>query len=297
MSPTSLFLYRALSRFPWPRSFIGKIFLSCFIGTHVPLVGYLVYLLLAEQAVSRGEWLGAGVVLGATLVGTAFSLTMLYLLLAPVRVATASLQRYMHHRNLPSLPVRYDDEVGQLMATVQETLEQIDSRVEHLAQEASTDPLTGVGNRRWLERAAERRMAASVLLERPVALMMIDLDHFKVTNDRFGHVAGDAVLRQLAQTVGAEIRPLDLFARVGGEEFCLVLFDATPKAAASIAERLRLLVADIRLAQWPELAVTASFGVTRIDLSEHNIRAAMQRADQALYQAKRAGRNRIVGDE
>jgi diguanylate cyclase (GGDEF)-like protein len=295
MSPSSLFLYRTLSRFPWPRSFIGKIFLSCFIGTHVPLVGYLVFLLTAERDVTRGEWIGAGVVLVATLLGTAFALTMLYLLLAPVRIATVSLRRYMHHRNLPSLPVRYSDEVGQLMATVQEALEQIDSRVSHLAQEASTDPLTGVGNRRWLERAAERRMAASVLLERPVALVLIDIDHFKATNDRFGHVAGDAVLRQLAETVVAEIRPLDLFARVGGEEFCLVLFDATPKLAATIAERLRLMIAEMRLADWPELAVTASLGVTSVDLSEHNIQDAMQRADQALYNAKRSGRNRIVG--
>jgi diguanylate cyclase (GGDEF)-like protein len=170
----------------------------------------------------------------------------------------------------------------------------VHTRLERLTQEASTDPLTGAGNRRWLDYAAERRLAAALLVERPVAVIMMDLDHFKALNDAFGHSAGDAVLRGVAEAVLHDLRPLDVFARIGGEEFCLLLFDAGLEAAHHVAERLRGLIAAMRWPDWPDMQVTASLGVAEVSPGEVMLEPAMTRADAALYTAKEAGRDRVM---
>jgi len=162
----------------------------------------------------------------------------------------------------------------------------------HAHQGEVTDPLTGLANRRGLERSGVSRWEQQARAHRPLALLVIDVDHFKRINDTQGHAAGDAVLRRLAEVVSADLRSGDLAVRMGGEEF-LVLCDTTPLNAAIVAERLRATIER-------ELApVTVSIGV-HVALPEERqdplaaIWSAVDVADRALYSAKSGGRNRVA---
>ena len=163
---------------------------------------------------------------------------------------------------------------------------------ESLRQSAMFDPLTGALNRRGLnaELAAARRKPAAA---RGLAVIALDLDHFKSVNDRYGHDAGDLVLQRFSDTVRACIRVDDLFARLGGEEFVVVLPDAPLAEATRIAERIRQQVMALEFGDdAPGAGVTCSLGIGHADLSP-DVPALMRIADEALYEAKRQGRNRI----
>lgn len=169
-----------------------------------------------------------------------------------------------------------------------------------LRDAADTDPLTGALNRRGFETVADRRIAAA---EEPESLhlLALDIDHFKAVNDTHGHAVGDVALRAVADRVGMHLRDGDLLARVGGEEFA-VLLHGGPKAASTVAERIRAGVAaapvDCLDAGGPPggLTLTVSLGVATFIPGE-NLTAALRRADTALYAAKRGGRNRVVRAE
>ena len=155
-----------------------------------------------------------------------------------------------------------------------------------------TDPLTGLSNRRGLERAGEPQWREHARGGQPLAVLAIDVDHFKKINDSAGHAAGDEVLRRLAEVVSANLRAGDVAVRMGGEEF-LVLCEAVPEHAAVVAERLR------RTIEHDLAPVTVSIGVHVAHPSEHEdplaaLWSAVDVADQALYSAKSGGRNQVV---
>lgn len=167
------------------------------------------------------------------------------------------------------------------------------ARIELEAQ-ARTDPLTGIANRRafmdWVQVELARHDRSGTTL----SVLMLDIDHFKAINDRYGHSAGDLLLTEFAQRIAIGLRAYDQFARMGGEEFVIVLPDCTMEEAATIAERLRESVAARPFAAKEEqVPMTMSVGVTRLLDGETSIDGALRRADTALYQAKDAGRNRI----
>ncbi|MEZ5945726.1 MAG: GGDEF domain-containing protein [Hyphomonas sp.] len=160
---------------------------------------------------------------------------------------------------------------------------------------ASTDPLTGVLNRRFFRFAVEEEIARQGRTRAVAALALIDLDRFKTINDRYGHQAGDEVLKRVALAVHAEIRtPFDKFGRWGGEEFALMLSDVTEATAQIVLERVRS-----RLERTPvkvgnhEIPVTASFGFALMDANAV-FDDVMASADEALYRSKAAGRNCIT---
>jgi diguanylate cyclase (GGDEF)-like protein/PAS domain S-box-containing protein len=163
---------------------------------------------------------------------------------------------------------------------------------------AFQDSLTGIDNRRHFISLCKReiyRMRRSG--GRPAAAVMIDLDNFKTINDTYGHACGDQVLINFAQTIQSHLRTLDIFGRVGGEEFALFLVDVTLDEAQEILERLRASVEDIQIqVDGKDLKITASFGMVSSDqmrLEELEIEKLLTLADQALYRAKESGRNRV----
>jgi diguanylate cyclase (GGDEF)-like protein len=161
-----------------------------------------------------------------------------------------------------------------------------------------TDPLTGLANRRRLTDVLEAEWWRGLRSTEPIGLAMVDIDNFKKYNDYYGHQGGDECLRLVAQALQGSIRSTDLVARYGGEEFCIVMPGADPDGALRVAQRACQAVADLRA---PHAAVdsgivTISVGVTSAvpttgDLPDHLIKAA----DEVLYEAKRAGRNRVAG--
>jgi diguanylate cyclase (GGDEF)-like protein len=155
------------------------------------------------------------------------------------------------------------------------------------------DDLTGVANRRAFFEAAELELTRNRRSPRPTALILFDADHFKAINDRHGHPAGDCVLRQLGAALSATFRQVDVVARVGGEEFAVLLPSSTVDGAAVVAERLRELVASQPvLCEGETISYTVSAGIAAIGAGESiDLDTLIKRADQALYAAKANGRN------
>jgi diguanylate cyclase (GGDEF)-like protein len=181
-------------------------------------------------------------------------------------------------------------ERGRYMDRLQDYRLRLEEALAQLAEQNLTDPLTGARNRL----ALTERLEAEILRHRrygtPLALAMIDVDRFKEYNDRFGHVAGDEVLREIVQLLLRSARTTDVIARFGGEEFAVVLPETTAEGAAAVAERLREAVAG---APWPLTPVTISVGVAGVEEGHREAEFLVAAADRALYAAKEAGRNRV----
>lgn len=157
---------------------------------------------------------------------------------------------------------------------------------------ATLDHLTGCANRRHFYALAEAELSRSRRYSRDMGLVIMDVDHFKSVNDRFGHAAGDAVLQTVADTIREGLRELDVLGRIGGEEFALLLPETTRTEALTIAERMRRRIDELRIEHdGNELTLTASFGVTAREPGDVRLDSMMRRADHALYRAKAAGRN------
>ncbi len=161
---------------------------------------------------------------------------------------------------------------------------------------ASTDELTGVLSRRaWLE-AAEARINDARQYQWPLALAMIDIDHFKPVNDTYGHAAGDNVIKTVAQAYDRNSRKFDVFGRLGGEEFGLLLPETTPEEAFSIAERHRKAIEALVTEAAEDIRVTVSTGIAALCPHTDTLETLIANADNALYFAKNAGRNRVCVD-
>jgi diguanylate cyclase (GGDEF)-like protein len=158
---------------------------------------------------------------------------------------------------------------------------------------AMMDPMTGAASRLGIEDQAVRALAVAAQSSHPLSVLMLDIDHFKSINDRYGHTAGDRVLTAAAAAWQQELRTGDALGRIGGEEF-LVLCPATPlDAALQIGERLREATAALRVAGIdPALRVSVSIGVAQAQLAETRERL-FERVDAALYRAKQRGRDRV----
>jgi diguanylate cyclase (GGDEF)-like protein len=158
------------------------------------------------------------------------------------------------------------------------------------------DGLTQAFNKRYLLEFLEREMARHSRYGGELSLMMLDVDHFKRVNDTFGHIAGDHVLREIGSLVRARVRREECFARYGGEEFALVMPGAPPEKVRSFAERIRAEVeAHVITFENRTLKVTISAGIARIAPDDADPAAFIQAADARLYEAKREGRNRVIG--
>jgi len=171
-----------------------------------------------------------------------------------------------------------------------------------LMRSGFTDVLTGWYNRRYLQVRLKEELARARRHGTPLTCLMLDIDFFKKVNDRFGHGAGDDVLREIAQQIEAQIRATDVAARYGGEEFVILLPDTEADAGRQLAERIRTAIADARFTVDDEvpIAVTVSIGVAscRLNREDEDLKTAgeslVARADVALYRAKSGGRNRVA---
>ena len=177
---------------------------------------------------------------------------------------------------------------------------------EHLRQSltqtiemAVTDGLTGLHNRRYLDSHLKTLFERAMNRRRPLSLMITDIDRFKAINDTYGHDAGDEILREFAARLRKNVRGIDLACRYGGEEFVVVMPDTEPALANIVAERVREQIAQqpFRVAGRDEpINVTISIGLAGIRHAEDTVAGLVKRADKALYEAKNAGRNRVVAD-
>lgn len=160
---------------------------------------------------------------------------------------------------------------------------------------ATQDPLTGLHNRRYFSERLDQELSRAHRYDGPLALVMMDIDLFKAVNDAHGHLTGDEVLKGVAHYLAAAVRETDVVARIGGEEFCLVLPECTKSSALTFLERLRADIFAMNFrSDGAEFSISCSFGVAFMDDSSLDANTLMSHADQALYQAKEQGRNRVM---
>jgi diguanylate cyclase (GGDEF)-like protein len=290
--------YTLISKWGFPKTYRGKIMLVAFLGTHAPLLGAALYLLLGSSVGLGAALRILAILVAVTLVGTAATLLALGALLAPVRLTSSALKRYLDDRTKPELPMGFSDEVGRLMADVRYAVEHLDSSIRSLEGLSGTDHLTGLPNRR----EGEARMTADMSRARrgggQFTLAVVDLDGFKTINDTHGHHAGDICIRHVADVIGRSVREGDWLARWGGDEFVLALWEdsvfASPEAVLGrINADLRR--SPVRLPGGEELVLGISVGAHRY-AGEDDLRELLAKADAAMYQAKREGRAWVLAD-
>jgi diguanylate cyclase (GGDEF)-like protein len=189
-------------------------------------------------------------------------------------------------------PVTTEDANTLFMVAVRDAAEH-QAMVRDLEQLATTDPLTGLLNRRSFQAACLREFERFRRQGSPLSLMLLDIDHFKSINDRFGHDVGDQALTALASTCLAKLRRTDVMARLGGEEFVILTPGSKPDDAMLLAERLRVSVAQMTTGR-DQISFTVSIGLAEAHARDPSIEDVLVRADQALYQAKNEGRNRVI---
>ncbi len=178
---------------------------------------------------------------------------------------------------------------------LQEELETANTKLYHLS---CTDALTGVFNRRHFDSTLEAEVSRFLRYRTPLSLILVDVDHFKSVNDRFGHTVGDNVLREIAMVLKTVVRKADVVARYGGEELAVILGNTGESGAVILAERLRVAVEQLehRTQDGRVFHTTASFGLSSLESQEAKVtcESFLTRTDEALYTSKKNGRNRVA---
>jgi len=193
------------------------------------------------------------------------------------------------------IPIKDDSGAVTHFASIERDLSRYKRMERQLINMALFDSLTGSLSRPAFLEQSNKEITHAKRYHRPLSVMMIDIDHFKNINDNYGHAAGDNVLQIFVEAIQEVIRTTDFLGRVGGEEFALLLPDTSLKSACHLAERVRE-----RINKYPYLAgemlieVTASLGVAELQESDSDIKALLNRADEALYKAKQTGRNKVT---
>jgi diguanylate cyclase (GGDEF)-like protein len=290
----SLSLYPLLARIPWPASFAGRLAVVAMLTANLPAMLFAgIALWRLDPAPDEAALVFAGVLL-AVPAAAVLTQACLRRALAPMLVSAEALRAYAERQQVPKLPTGYSDEAGWLMREVQHTVASFQMTQAELRIRAETDPLTGIMNRRSFFTRAAEEIARARRTGDPLALVLFDVDHFKSVNDSFGHAAGDAVLRLLTASVQRHLRIYDRFARLGGEEFAILVPGIAFEDALGVSERMRLQITKLALPAIAGCTVTASFGVTPLIQGDATIDDMLARADLALYEAKDNGRNRVV---
>ena len=181
--------------------------------------------------------------------------------------------------------------VNRLRTRLTDSHRELQQAVERIGELAIRDELTGAYNRRYLMEALAREQSRAERLGAPFAVCLIDIDHFKSINDRFGHAAGDDVLKDFARLVPQELRAVDVHGRFGGEEFLIVLPGTDAAGAQACAERVRARTEATAFAGVPRVTITAGVATYA---GKEPVSTLLARADKALYEGKNAGRNRVV---
>jgi diguanylate cyclase (GGDEF)-like protein/PAS domain S-box-containing protein len=213
---------------------------------------------------------------------------------------------YLHHADGHRVPVLVRtspirNENGEIIGAVESfsdntALMRTRRKVSRLEQTIMLDPLTGIGNRRFIKMRMQSALSEFQQHRIPLASLFIDIDHFKDVNDRFGHNIGDRVLCMIADTIQINIRQDDTVARWGGEEFIVLLAGVDLERAVNAADKLRVLIENSTLTLGEsEVRVSVSIGVAMARFEDDQV-SLLRRADQNMYQSKLAGRNRVSGD-
>jgi diguanylate cyclase (GGDEF)-like protein len=285
--------YNLASKLPGPRNTAVRIFMFSFLGTQLPMFALLVYILMSVELTAE-VLTTFSIVLITALIGSASTVIALIAYAEPVNAISKAMHDFTVHDHLPNLPESYSDEIGELMANTQGALKKLHSMLHNMHELSIRDELTGLYNRRFFSEQSDQLLLRATRYGEPFTLIFIDMDNFKLINDRYSHQAGDQALRQIATLMSDTARGTDLTARIGGDEF-VILFPNTPLEKARL--QVERLCQNMRKFDWtalfPDFVPTMSIGMAQAQ--EHDtIEKLMDRADANLHKAKNEGRDQIV---
>ncbi len=256
-------------------------------------------LMQVEQSINRANGLQAAS-LGILAASMAFFVLMLYVvLIRPLRRINGLLAAMSHSSAgspVPAVPSRTREiqNIVQALFQLRALMQENEGIRAALEVSATTDSLTGLKNRRQFMQEAELALAHGKRRTTPLTVAIADLDHFKTINDQYGHAAGDLVLQRVAELMRKTLRQTDIYCRYGGEEFAFVFPDTSMFDARTLAERLRESIAEYRIDVGANLSVQVTLSMGMVEIGEMTLKDALQMADQAMYNAKISGRDRIV---
>ncbi len=289
----SLRFYDLLHKLSFVPGFRAKLVLAVVLSVLLPIFAMQIYFVCFSPL--QGFALEQAILVGCLAAAAASTLAYwaLSTILFPLIAASRQLDRYLTDRTLPSLPTHYKDEVGSLMANINYLTRSLEEHVSNSAQNAAYDHLTGIYNRR----ASESRLKDSIELSRiqknPLSFAILDLDNFKRLNDTYGHDFGDAVLRQVGELLRANVRRSDWVGRWGGDEFVVTVHGNENEAMAMISRICEVLRREHILAP-DESFHKLSFSVGVCEWTETmDSHLLYTKADEALYSAKRQGRDQV----
>lgn len=288
--PVPLGVYSFLARRHWPKTYLGKIMLVAFLGTHIPLLSLFAYSvsLSTHDSVTLTRFLLVSLL--ATLVGTGVTLLALNHLLAPITATFRGLRRYLEKNELPQLPTQYTDEAGILMSDTMSVIRTIDATMDQLK---NYDALTALPNRTLFCERATQELVRSQRQNEMVAALVVDIVDFTAINHSIGQENGDLLLRQVALRLRGAVREVDVLSRLSNDEFAILHCGAKAQEDVSAhAERLLdALRAPFVIAD-KELVIAASIGIVLADATQKATAGDLLRdAEAALRDAKTQGQN------
>lgn len=274
-----------------PRSYLGKIMLVAFLGTHIPLLTLFFYAIATTALPAGTKSTVLIVALIATFVGTGVTLYALRKLLAPITLTFMSLRSYLEAQVKPQLPTHFTDEAGILMADTMYTIAKIDETIEHLKH---YDPLTALPNRTLFRLQVAQQLYHAVQEHKPLAVVLLDLDNFAALNNNLGQASGDRLLRQVAQRLTAAIQEGHPLARIGGDEFAILCANYTslPEIVGRIKRVLAVLQEPYAL-DGATYHLSASVGIATFPDNGCHANELLANADTALRIAKETHRNTL----
>jgi diguanylate cyclase (GGDEF)-like protein len=269
-------------------SYVRKFAVAAFIGAQVPLVGFILYLLVA-----RADWTAVYPMLAALVLacfaGFLGTMWLLREILVPIDLTAEALRAYLESRRLPDLPIHFPDQAGRLMEGTQYTLTQLNETINRLERVSDTDDLTGIYNRRAGEKRLHEEIARAERDLEPFHLAFFDINDFKRVNDEHGHSAGDACISHVAALLQLNSRRGDWVSRWGGDEFVVGLH--RNRAMKMVIERIAgaIALSPCELAAGEEVPLTVSCGVAEYRFGQ-GLAGVMADADRAMYEAKELSR-------
>ena len=214
-------------------------------------------------------------------------------ILIPVEYLMDLINKLRNNDNNYKKIIYCNDEIGMLTEQLFNMKEQIDYNFEKLKELSTTDPLTGIKNRRSFFESSEKFFKLARRKGLALSIIMLDIDFFKKVNDTYGHIVGDEILKFISKIIEKELRDSDIFARYGGEEFIILLPDTDIEGAFKTANKLRKIVEDTPYEGDVEVSITISLGVAQLE-NEKIFNDLIKKADKALYKAKDSGRNIVI---
>ncbi len=247
------------------------------------------------------------ILVSSLLIVVGVPMLLYFMIVAPLNVLLAGVRQVNAGNRTIKMPIQSRDEIGFLTESFNDMIAQLSvlvtgleglvaKRTAELHYLAITDFLTGIFNRRHLLILGAKALEQAQRYHRPLAAIMVDIDHFKQINDQYGHTVGDLFLKELAQYLQKNLRAADILGRYGGEEFVILMPETDLETAQQSAERLLVGIRGLHIpTDTGQVGLTTSIGIVAFDSTrDTSIDALIQRADQAMYAAKQAGRNRVV---